>query len=101
MSTHSTRKSWKKTKPTYSRLGTFVAISLCMFAFIVVGVKLFADQSPLSAVIYFALGLLFIAIVAAACLVPVTQRERADYTARPPMELDPLNFDPTRDGLPW
>ncbi|HEY1012875.1 MAG TPA: hypothetical protein VGE07_09250 [Herpetosiphonaceae bacterium] len=101
MSTHSTRKSWKKPERAYSRLGTFVAISLCMFAFVVVGIKLLADQSPVSAIAYYGLGLLFVVIVAAAFMVPVTQRERAEIKARPPMELDPLNFDPTRDGLPW
>ena len=101
MSMRPPQRSFKKVRPTYSRFGTFIVISLFVFSFIVVPIKLLADESWKSAVAYVGLGGIFLVIVAAAFLVPVTQREQATYTVRPPMELDPLKFDPTRDGLPW
>ncbi len=91
----------KPIKPAYSRFGNFFAISLIVFCFVVVPIKLYADASPLAALIYTVLTGVFVLVVAVAFIVPVTQREAATFKTRRPMELDPTTFDPTKDGVSW
>lgn len=95
------RRPLKKTKPAYSRIGTFLVISLAVFVYIVVGIRLFGDESLVAAIVYYGLGLMGLAIVVGAFMVPVTQREHAEYKSRAPMDLDPQTFDSTSDGVPW
>ncbi len=101
MNPRHTRRLLKPKRPTYSRLGTVFIISLAVFCFLVVSIKLFDDDSGKSALLYLAMGGFFFLVVAAAFLMPVTPRERAAYTVRKPMDLDLTNFDPTKKGLPW
>jgi hypothetical protein len=91
----------KPIKPTYSRFGNFFAISLIVFAFVVVPIKLAADASPLAALIFTVLAGLFVLVVAVCFIVPVTPREATTFKTRRPMELDPTTFDPTKDGVSW
>lgn len=101
MSMRGPHRPLKKQKPTYSRFGNFFAISLIVFSFIVVPIKLFADSSPLAALVFGALATALVVVIAIAFLVPVTPREAATYKVRRPMELDPTTFDPTKDGVSW
>ncbi len=91
----------KKVKPTYSRFGTFVAISLAVYAFVVVPIKLLVDSSPAAAIAFGVFAGIFVVTVISAFVIPVKQREAAKYTVRRPMELDPSTFDSTKDGVSW
>ena len=91
----------KPVKPTYSRFGNFFAISLIVFCFIVVPIKLLADASPLAALAFMALTGGFVLVVAICFIVPVTPREAVTVKTRRPMDLDPTTFDPTKDGVSW
>lgn len=91
----------KAPKRAYSRFGTFIALSLVTFCFIVVPIKLLADSSPMAAVFYGIFAAILLITVVIAFKVPVVQREHATYTARPPMDLDPTAFDPKKDGVSW
>lgn len=91
----------KKIKPIYSRFGTFVAISMAVYVFVVVPIKLLADSSPTAAIAFGVLSGILLVTVVGAFLIPVKQREAAKYTVRRPMELDPTTFDPTKDGVSW
>lgn len=89
-------------KAKYSPVGTFIFISLFVFAFIVVPIKMFANASPKAGWVLLILGTILLISIIAAFVAPVKKRnERIEYAVRPPMELDPNTFDATKDGVSW
>ena len=101
MTQHGPQRQLGRPKRTYSRLGTFIAISLVVYVFVVVPIKLMADSSPTAALFFGIFAAIFLTTLILAFTVPVTQREAATYKVSPPMDIDPATFDPTRDGVSW
>jgi carbon starvation protein CstA len=101
MTQHSPQRQLGRPKRTYSRFGTFIAISLVVYVFVVVPIKLMADSSPTAALFFGIFAAIFLVTLILAFTVPVTQREAATYKVRPPMDIDPDTFDSTRDGVSW
>ncbi|HYF61908.1 MAG TPA: hypothetical protein VD886_03790 [Herpetosiphonaceae bacterium] len=101
MTQHGPQRQFNQPKRAYSRFGTFIAISLAVYVFVVVPIKLMADSSPTAAVFFGVFAAIFLVTVILAFAVPVTQREAETFTVRPPMDIDPKTFDPTKDGVSW
>ncbi len=101
MSNRPHRRSLNDRGPSYSRIGTFLAISLAVFCFVVVPIKLAADASPYAAAVFFGLECVLALTIFFAFKAPVTQRERVQEKMQAPMELDASAYNPTKDGVPW
>jgi hypothetical protein len=95
------QRQFNQPKRAYSRFGTFIAISLVVYVFVVVPIKLIADSSPTAALFFGIFAAIFLTTLILAFTVPVTQREAATYKVRKPMDIDPDKFDSTRDGVSW
>lgn len=88
-------------KRSYSIIGTLFVLLLAVLSFIVVPMKLFADDSPAGALAFLAIMLGLVVTIIASVLAPLKQQEYTDFAVRPPMELDLETFDAKKDGVSW